>query len=1305
LIWQSDFIYPILIAATIMAALGLAAIRQRAVTGAKAFALVMLGGAIWSLGYALELASPNYLSAILATDLRFLGVLTMPTALLVFSLSYTRLQRWLTRRNKLALFIMPIITLGMIWTNEWHHFVWQNVQFDPFDSIPGLTKTVNWFFWIHTAYSYVLILVGTFLLVRAFVRATSLYRVQNGTILIAVFIPWITNVFVVFDFPLPGLDLTPLGFTLTGLIVAWALFRYRLFDVVPIARDAVIEHMTDGVIVLDAHYRLVDLNPQAARLLDVSASTVGASAITALPPQLQFIAGPAADLTQPVEIAITANALTREFEVRGSELNDRRDARAHPKHQGRLIILRDITERRRAERAIARRDAILQAVSFAAEKFLRAENWEHDIQSVLEHLGTSAAASRVYIFENHHTPDGTLLTSQRFEWTSSDIAPQIDNPDLQNLPLVAAGFARWERVMGTGGTIHGLTHEFPADEFAILTAQNILSLIVVPIFVKDLWWGFIGFDECKVERTWSEAEVDVLNAAARTLGAALARKRAEAELQTERDFALQVMNTMEQGLTVTDVEGRFVYANPAFARMMGYTPEELRGTNPRDVTFAADIETFDQVRQELHTGKRGMHESRLVHQNGKLIPVMISGVPRLMDGKYIGTIAVVTDLTERRQVESELELSANILRSIGNLVIVADATGTITYVSPSAKTLLGYEPHELIGDGWWHIKSFTTEQIAEEKAYVARAAKGELAVDTNAYEQIIINKNGEPRWFIIQDTKGPGDLIIGVGYDITDRKRMEQDLALARDQALEASRLKSEFLATMSHEIRTPMNSIIGMSDLLIDTPLDTEQHEFATVVHDSAIALLGIINDILDFSKIEAGKLVLDHIDFELLDAVESAADMLAPKAREKKLALMTWLAPDIPPIVRGDAGRLRQVLVNLLGNAIKFTEQGHVIVRASLVQQTADMVAVRFAVSDTGIGLNDAARKRLFQPFTQADGSTTRKYGGTGLGLAICKRLVEMMHGEIGVDSVEGQGATFWFTVRLFISTANKPNVTPRELQGARVLIVDDNRAHQEIVQTNLRGWGIQTQVADGGGQALDRMHAAHANGAPFDAVIVDLRMPDVDGWQFATNVHQDDALASTPLLMLTAFDERGQGQLALQNGFADYLTKPVKQSQLYNALSKALAQRDQHPSPPIKPVGAGGAAQSIKGCILVAEDNPINHKVAMLQLQNLGYTSHMATSGAEALEIFKSAPNSFLAILMDVQMPEMDGYTATRLIREMEQTGKRHIPIIALTANAMQGDREKTLAAGMDDYLSKPITLDELRVMLERWTRTSG
>ncbi len=547
--------------------------------------------------------------------------------------------------------------------------------------------------------------------------------------------------------------------------------------------------------------------------------------------------------------------------------------------------------------------------------------------------------------------------------------------------------------------------------------------------------------------------------------------------------------------------------------------------------------------------------------------------------------------------------------------------------------------------------------------------------------------------------------------DILARRRVSEALAEARDQAIAASRLKSDFLATMSHEIRTPMNGIIGMTELLLETPLDDDQREFACIVRDSGQALLTIINDILDFSKIEAGKLVLERVDFDVRAVVEGAAEIMSAKASEKHLALMTYVDPQIPPVI-GDAGRLRQVLLNLIGNAIKFTSEGEVVVRALLDTASEPRVTLRFTVSDTGIGLSPAAREKLFQPFMQADSSTTRRYGGTGLGLAISRRLVELMGGTIDVDSLEGQGSTFWFTAAFEPApgpVAVEPVSSAEALHGVRGLVVDDSTTSRDILCRYMQSWQMRAESVDSGMAAFDALTAAAHAGQPFDVAVIDLSMPGMDGFAVGRAMDRDPLLAPTARILLTAFDQRGQGEEALAASFSAYLTKPVKQSHLLQAIVDAAreastrrsAVRDRRPGDiALAQNGVPQDAVPSVQRILLAEDNLANQKVASTQLKKLGYAADIVTNGREAVDAVTRDDGRYGLVLMDVQMPEMDGLTATRAIRAVEVSTGKHVPIIAMTANAMQGDREACIAAGMDDYISKPVNRDKLAAVLEKW-----
>ncbi|MGH2441655.1 MAG: PAS domain S-box protein [Chloroflexota bacterium] len=666
-----------------------------------------------------------------------------------------------------------------------------------------------------------------------------------------------------------------------------------------------------------------------------------------------------------------------------------------------------------------------------------------------------------------------------------------------------------------------------------------------------------------------------------------ARKRAEKEAHVQRDFAMQIMDTMGQGLAVTDVDGRFEFVNPAYAEMLGYEPRELIGKSPFDFTALEDHNSLVRVGAEQRSGQTSTYETHMQTSEQSDIYVLHTNVPRLLDNRVTGSIAVATDLTER--------------------------------------------------------------------------------------------------------------------------KRTEEDLAQARDQAVEASRLKSEFLATMSHEIRTPMNGILGMTELLLDTHLDNEQQECVSVVMDSAHALMTIITDILDFSKIEANKLVLESIDFEPAGVVESAAELMAARAREKGLSLMTFVDPAIPGWLRGDGGRVRQVLLNLIGNSVKFTERGDIVVKATLEALNESGVRLRFSVSDTGIGLSEVARKRLFQPFVQADGSTTRKYGGTGLGLAICKRLSEMMAGTIAVESTEGQGSTFWFTANFGHSAVESlPENDLRSLDGLRVLVADASQISRDTLRRTLESYGMRTEEATSGEEALACLRA-NATSQPYDTVITEFSLPDMDGLKLGRMMRQDPSLGSIPIIMLTSSDQRGQGETAVQMGFVAYLTKPAKRAQIFDALASAASRSERAhaplPTPSIeRPVLSSSDERvetpSRKALVLLVEDNANNQIMAMRHLEKLGHGVHIVSNGIQAVKAIQASAHRYDLVFMDCQMPEMDGFAATREIRNIEVTSGRHIPIIAMTANAMSGDRETCIAAGMDDYIAKPVSRHVLSEALGRW-----
>ncbi len=781
------------------------------------------------------------------------------------------------------------------------------------------------------------------------------------------------------------------------------------------------------------------------------------------------------------------------------------------------------------------------------------------------------------------------------------------------------------------------------------------------------------------------------------------------ELRQAKAVFKSLVDHLPQSVLIKDREGRRVFANRQYLSIHQKTLEQILGKTDFDLLpddlarkFSEDDAQILRTAQVMHSTEEHQTPGGPRHWIDR-----IKAPIRDADGNIVGVLVLFWDVTARERAEQALDLERNLLNAlldtIPDSLYFKDRESRFLRISRAQAGRFGLaNPDDAIGKSDADI--FTEEHARQAMADERRIM--ETGQPMVARVEKLTWPDRDDTW--VSSTKMPlrdndGQIVgtFGISRDITELKRTQVELSKARDIADAANRAKSEFLANMSHEIRTPMNAIIGITELLLDTQLTPSQREYLRMVYESGELLLTLLNDILDFSKIEAGRLELDCAPFEIRESLGDTLKSLALRAHNKGLELAFSMDQDVPKVLVGDVVRLRQIVVNLVGNAIKFTAVGEVVLNVRCESQIQDQTTLVFSVSDTGIGIPPDKHQRIFEEFEQADSSTTRTYGGTGLGLAISTRLVKLMGGTIWVESEPGRGSTFSF--RATFSEADVPS----EKIGSRsiiitdmpALIVDDNATNRRILFDLLTNWGMKPTLASSAREAITLMQDAARNDRPFRIGLLDVNMPEFSGFDLASWIRGDRMLAETPLVILTSASRPGDIERAVALRIASSLLKPVKQSELFNSIVSAVCVTSKQDEEK-QPIEAGKISKFDSLRVLLAEDNIVNQRLAVGVLSKLGCIVTVAGNGRIAVNEFER--NEFDVVLMDVQMPDMDGFQATQTIRQREKISGRHIPIIAMTAHAMQGDRERCLAAGMDDYLSKPVRIRDLSETLTQVLR---
>jgi len=838
---------------------------------------------------------------------------------------------------------------------------------------------------------------------------------------------------------------------------------------------------------------------------------------------------------------------------------------------GSIESIRDITQMKLSADEIKRRDILLAGIAASANALLIAQEDKSDIIQALEILGLSANADRIYICENND-PEKDRIMSRIFEWCREGIPHQIDNPNTKNISY-SQHFQSWYDTLKMGKTINGSIRDLTDSakgltepEILLIKSQGILSLLMVPIIVEGDLWGFVCFDDCRTERIWMPSEISILSMAAASIGQMMARRSAEKALQRSEENYRALVENINDVIFKLDTQGRFTYMSPVIEQISGHKMNDIIGKPFAIFVHPDDLPGLQTSFERLLAGYLEPYEFRSRDKNGKYRHVRTSSRILMEDGQPTGFIGVLTDITEQKHAQEQIRFHASLLDQVHNAVIATDLNGRIIYWNKFAETLYQWKAEEIIG------RNIFNTIVPENKISIVYDVISRIdKVGCSDGEFQAKRKDGSifPAHYTFSAVKDLNERIIGylgVSVDITERKRAEEELRNAKDAAESATRAKSDFLANMSHEIRTPMNAVIGLTGLMLNTELTPDQRDYVETIRSSGETLLALINDILDFSKIEGGKLELEAMPFDLIDCIEASIGLVAQAAARKGLSLSYSIEESVPTNIISDVTRLRQILANLLSNAVKFTNKGEISIIVSSKKE-GDSDFIQFAIRDTGIGIPKDRMDRLFQSFSQIDTSMTRKYGGTGLGLAISKRLVELMDGSIWVESEEGKGSTFFFTINTkeapcvsISKAAKKADIVRHKLTSdtgrspLRILLAEDNIVNQKVGLRMLERLGYHADVAANGLEVIQALERES-----YDVILMDIQMPEMDGLEAARRIRMLPEGDQIYIIAITAHALKGDKETCFNAGMNDYISKPVRIEDLHDALEHSKARKE--------------------------------------------------------------------------------------------------------------------------------------------------